>query len=119
MVEFGRINELPILNPPLSELLARLARGDIELAPAEQVQLRHYCNRLANIFLQGQAAYNNGLLDDATYKTLLDDVEAVLGHYPGLARHFHATLRTYPNAQDLEIVQKAMAVAARVGAAER
>ena len=106
MSGFGVVNELIVANPTLAGLLARLKSPGAELTSAESVQFEHFCLRVINVYLEAQSAYDNGHMDDNTYRIRLNDVDASLHAYPGMADYFEVTLQRYPSTWNHEIIQK-------------
>jgi len=113
MSGFGKVNEMIVANPTLAELLAQLKSQGVECTPAESVQLEHFCLRLINVYIEAQSAYDNGHMEDTTYRLMLNDVDAALDTYPGLLDYFETTLQRYPSMWDHEIIRKIRDAASR------
>ena len=106
MSGFGVLNEMIVNHPTLADLLARLKAPGVELTSAESVQLEHFGLRLLNVYIDGQSAYDNGHMDDTTYRIMLNDVDATLNAYPGMLKYFEVMLQRYPSMWDHELIQK-------------
>ena len=106
MMGFGLVNELIVTNPTFADLMARLKSPGGEFTSAESVQIEHFCLRLLDVYLEAQSAYDNGHMDDTTYRLMLNDIDASLQAYPGILHYYEITLQRYPSTWDLEIIQK-------------
>ena len=52
---------------------------------------------MANVWSAAENSYNNGMLTEATYKILYDDLRSLLITYPGSRATWQELLDIYPN----------------------
>ena len=101
---FGEVNALAT-QASLATALAKM-RGEVgEVTPEQDVQLRQFCLRLLNVYLQAEVAYKNDNLDDKNFELVKLDIVALLDFYPGLTRIWEDILEAYPVTEGWEVMQ--------------
>ncbi len=93
---------LVISDTHTADLVTRLFDPDPELTPAEQAQAASLANWLFNTWWSTSTAYENGLIDEATYLSLSQDVPRAM-QLQALLPVWRNLVQTYPAASDAEI----------------
>ena len=101
--EYNRLQEIVISDQQISETLLRM-KTDQELSPLQETQLEAYCNRLGTHWFQIQLGYERGLVDEAIYKTMCQDVERIVRDYPGLRTRMLKIASYYDVTEELPIL---------------
>ena len=101
---FGEVNALAT-QASLAKALSKMRVNGEEVSAEQDVQLRQYCLRLLNVYLQAEAAHKNDNLDDQNFELVKADIVAFLDYYPGSARIWTDILEAYPIAKDRVVMQ--------------
>jgi hypothetical protein len=89
-------NEVVLSNPHVASLLFKLREPDCEVTGVESVELYHLAERLFNIWIQGQIAYDNGHLTADILAALKNHVKQTMETYPSLQPAFRNMLAYAP-----------------------
>jgi len=102
MNSFGQVNAL-LVTPSVAEVMAKAKVIPSDFTPAEEVQIRQLCHRVMNVYMQGEASFKNGHLDEDSFIVLKRDIHPLLETYPGTAPFFEKALEEYPSTEDWEV----------------
>ena len=94
---FATINELIMSNTEYADLMHELTNEDAEFIEADLEKVRAFVRRMANVWSAAENSYNNGMLTEATYQILYDDLRNFLITYPGSRATWRELLDIYPN----------------------
>jgi hypothetical protein len=83
--QFLEMNATRIENP---EIIAKLMHPEPELTDVEWVQALYTARQQTNTWIDAENAVINGLLSDATYEEIFNDIDVVVNEMPGLIPFF-------------------------------
>jgi hypothetical protein len=95
-MNFAEFNEVVLSNPHVASLLLKLREPNCEVVGVESVELHHLAERLFNIWIQGQIAYDNGHLTGDILSAMKNHVKQTMETYPGLQPAFRNMLAYAP-----------------------
>src|SRR5215471_4643576 len=95
-MNFAEFNEVVLSNPHVASLLFKLREPKCEVTGVESVELHHLAERLFNIWIQGQIAYDNGHLTADILAAMKNHVKQTMETYPGLEPAFRNMLAYAP-----------------------
>jgi hypothetical protein len=99
------INELYMTNPDVLDLVIELS--DEDFAPKDERQREQaeaYARRILNNWIAVEDARDNGIVSEAFYSMVSEDVKAVIGKRPGIVS-IYTTVASQYNLLDYELLE--------------
>jgi len=75
---YSSLNELIIGNQELAQLFVNISQPDYEMTAIEEVRMVELANRLLNIWLAIETAYDNGMLSEHFFNATFQDIDAAV-----------------------------------------
>ena len=102
--KYNDFYSLILSNGEIAALLAKLVQPNyVPATDTENQQIETIVTLLAGIWFSTQASYDQGQIDENSYRVYSEDVAARLSLWPALKPHFRRVLERYPSAKDRPI----------------
>ncbi|HKJ17096.1 MAG TPA: hypothetical protein VJ984_07100 [Xanthomonadales bacterium] len=98
--QFLSMNTSRIENP---EIIVKLMDPDPELNEIEWVQALYTARQQTNTWIDAENAVINGLISDATYQGIFNDIDTVIQEMPGLIPAFEYLFEAYKLDEDTNL----------------
>ena len=92
--QFLNVNATRIEN---ADIVAKLMHPNPELSEPEYVKALYICRQQINTWIDGEMAYNNGLLSELTFEELLIDIDVMVAEMPGLKSAYLYIFESFPD----------------------
>ncbi len=102
---FSSINESIYSNPNFAELFIKMGSADAELTPTEEWRVYALTLRFLNTWLAIEIAYANGMVPQATYGVIENDMSAIINRFPKILPQFRLAYENYPALSETDVFQ--------------
>lgn len=103
---YSQINELLWTDSSVAALIVKSREPNFIPSTEERVRLGGQARRFVNVWLQIEAAYQNGYYSEPEYQSALDDVRTVIRGNPGTAPMWREYILTHPtNASEIGLLR--------------
>jgi hypothetical protein len=97
---------LVLSNPDIAELSVKFADPDYKPnSEIENRQMEMIVTLVSGIWFTTQSAYDQGQIDENSYRVYSEDVSARLTQWPALKPYFQNIMALYPSAKDKQIFE--------------
>lgn len=102
---FSELNEAMFSDSDLAKLMEKASDPDYQPLAGERTQLRSLAFRFMNIWLASEIAYRNGMLPEASFLIVLDDIGYLLDEVAYIRIQFREILENYPGWANTEVAK--------------
>tara|TARA_B110000444_G_C18807178_1_gene580610 strand:+ start:92 stop:460 length:369 start_codon:yes stop_codon:yes gene_type:complete len=93
---FSALNESIMNDSEMAALLDKARPENLSFDGPEMVRISMFVLRLMNVWLANETSYSNGILPQASYEIVFDDIRAAFLNFPGLTSEFRSAHELYP-----------------------
>ena len=93
---FSALNESIVNDSEMAALLDKARPENLSFDGPEMVRISMFVLRLMNVWLANETSYSNGMLPQASYEIVFDDIRAAFLNFPGRTSEFRSAYELYP-----------------------